>query len=131
MEGPMKKMIVAFVAVALTLIGVRTAAAQEPKPLTCDEGTISIVGNVIGARILGYVYGYALGFTVGRTKSGAVPSEEALQQEKKVASLHLTIGVAAAALAAYCRGHRTDTLDAAMDAVETQFIQQAKLDEVP
>jgi hypothetical protein len=126
----MKKMIVAFAAVVFALVNVQTAFAQEP-PLTCDEGTISVVGTVIGARILGYVYGYASGFRVGRIKSGAVPSGEALQPEQKVERLHLTIGDAAAALAAYCRGHRTDTLDAAMDAVETQLIQQAKLDEVP
>jgi hypothetical protein len=125
----MKVRIVAVV-VALTLIGVQTAFAQEAPPLTCDEGTISIVGNVIGARILGYIYGYAFGFAIGRIKSGALPSGDALQQEQKVASLHLTIGVTAAALAAYCRGHRTDTLDSAMDAVAMQFIQQAKLDEV-
>jgi hypothetical protein len=125
----MKAWIVA-IAVALTVIGVQTTTAQELPPLTCDEGTISIVGNVIGARILGYVDGYASGFAVGRIKSGVGPSGEALQQEQKVASLHLTIGVAGAALAAYCRGHRTDTLETAMAAVETQFIKQAKLDEV-
>jgi hypothetical protein len=130
----MNRLIAAVVCV-VSLVAVPPAFAQEPPQPTCAEVlSNSLVKDAAGAQVVGYVHGFTFGVTVGLMNGGAAniarTAAQTKAQEKKLTSVHLSIGVAGEALNTYCYGHRSDTLDDAVIAVANQFIHLVKLNEV-